>query len=113
MVFVVGIEMPLVSRLMSGDLELLAALDDMPQEAMAESQAFGIDFVSQLIDQAATPHRHTEQELKDRAQTLIGLAHLGGLVANEKIRRGLSVERFATILADLIVDGIGPVGEER
>jgi AcrR family transcriptional regulator len=105
-----GQELPLVSRLLHGDMELRSALDDMPQAVVARSRALGTDFWGELIDEAAAPHHLTKLEIRDRAQVLIGLAHFGGLLQEEKIRGSLSVERFAAILADLVVDGIGPKG---
>ncbi len=108
--FVVGQEMPLISRMLHGDMELLRAMDDMPPEALASSTAMGMDFLSALIGEAAAPHQLTDQELRDRAQVFGGLAHFGGLLQEEKIRGGLSVERYAAILAELVVEGIGPKG---
>ncbi len=107
---VVGKEMPLVSRMVHGDMELLSAMEDMPQAALAGGRAMSMDILSEFIDEAAAPHCLTEHELGDRAQVLLGLAHFGGLLQEEKIRGTLSVERFAAILADLVVDGIGPTG---
>jgi len=106
--FVIGQEMPLVSRMIHGDMELLRAMDDMPPEALAAGTAMGMDFLTAMVDDAAAPHQLTEPELRDRAQVLAGLAHFGGLLQEEKIRGSLSVERFAAILADLVTEGIGP-----
>ncbi len=107
---VVGKEMPLVSRMMHGDMELLSAMEDMPEAALASGRAMSMDVLGEFIDEAAAPHCLTDHEIGDRAQVLIGLAHFGGLLQEEKIRGTLSVERFAGILADLVVDGIGPQG---
>jgi AcrR family transcriptional regulator len=109
-VFVVGQKMPLVSRLMSGDMELLAALDDMPEAAIAGGRVMGIDLMSELVSEAAAPHRYTPSELRDRAQVLISLGHFGGLVADPKIRGEISVQRFAEILSTMVVEGIGTEG---
>jgi AcrR family transcriptional regulator len=109
-VLVLAREMPLLSRLLSGDLEILAALDDLPAELMAKSQAFSNDFLGGLIDRAAGPHRWTKLELDDRAAVLSALAYFSALLQSDRVRGHLSIERFAAILADLIVDGIRPVG---
>jgi len=109
-VLVVAREMPLMSRLLSGDLEFLAALDDLPADVMAKSHAFSNDFLGGLVDQAASPHRWTKLELDDRATVLSALVYFSALLPNERVRGHLSIERFASILADLIIDGIRPVG---
>ncbi len=104
-------EMPLTGRLMGGDHELMAALDDLPAGAMAKSQAMGIDFISGMISMATEPHRYDEQELRDRAVVLRGLTYFTMLLTDEKVRDELTVERYATVLADMIADGLRPRGE--
>ena len=37
---------------------------------------------------------------------ILGLVHSSGFLADERIRFGLSIEHFAEILADMIVDGV-------
>jgi AcrR family transcriptional regulator len=110
LVLVLGQQMPLVSRLMHGDLELLAALDDIPAAAVAGGRMLGIDFLGELVSEAASPHRFTDRELHDRAQVLASLVYFGGLVSEPKIRGDISVERFAEILATMVVEGIGTEG---
>ena len=107
---VVGQQMPLISRLMQGDMELVSALDDLPEETLVGGRLMGIDFLSELVSEAAAPHRHTEHELRDRAQVIAGIAYLGGLVSEPKIRGEISVQRFAEILATMVVEGIGTEG---
>lgn len=101
-------EMPLVSRLTSGDREILNVLQDVPQEQAMEWERFRLDFLGEMVDQAAAPHRWTRSEIEDRVAVLTGLLHMSGLLADERLRMGLSIERFAEILADMIVDGVGP-----
>ena len=80
-------------------------------EALAKSRSSGIDFVSEMLDVAARPHRYDAQELRDRARVLTGLMYFTSLLSEEKVRQGLSLERFAAILADLLMDGVKPRGE--
>ncbi len=103
---VLGTEMPLISRLMSGDREILAVLDDIDADVNAEWEQIRFDFIGQMIDEAAGPHTWTKMELRDRAAVIYGLAYFSGLIAEERIRSGLSIERYADILANMIVDGI-------
>ena len=37
---------------------------------------------------------------------ILGLLHSSGFLADERMRFSLSIERFAEILADMIVDGV-------
>ena len=98
--------MPLMARLMSGDQELLAAMQEMPEQMMQQRAEVGMDFLSDLLDQAAGAHRWTASELQDRSQVLMGMMHFAILLANDKVRGHLSHERFAEILADVMTDGL-------
>lgn len=100
--------MPLVSRLMSGNQELLAAMHDIPPELMQRQQEIGIDFASDLLERGAAPHRWTESGLKDRAQVLMGLMHFAMLVAEPRVLGHLSQERYAELVADMLLHGVAP-----
>ncbi|MBW2263955.1 MAG: hypothetical protein JRG91_18495, partial [Deltaproteobacteria bacterium] len=106
-------EMPLVSRLTSGDRVILAVLQDVPQEQALEWERIRLDFLGEMIDLAAAPHRWTQSEISDRVSVLTGLLHMSGMLADERLRMGLSVERFAEILADMIVDGVSVTRKQR
>ena len=110
--FVISSEMPLISRLMSGDRELLIAMEEMPKDAMAMSEMMKTEFLGGLVDAAAAPHSWNRMEIEDRANVIFGLSFFSALIADERVRGGLSLERFATILSDMIVDGISS-GKER
>jgi len=99
-------EMPMISRLMSGDREMLAALAEMEDSVQRAASQIPVEILSAMLDEAAAPHRWTPEELEDRARVLIGLVHSAGAFGDERIRQGLDFERFAGILADLIVDGV-------
>jgi len=112
MALVLANEMPLISKLLSGDREMLMVLDEMDADLRQQALEFQTDFVAQMLDTATAPHRWTREELLDRAKVLLGLIYSSGVLTDERVRRGLSVERFAGILADMIVDGVGQK-EER
>ena len=109
--FVVSNDMPLISRLMSGDRELLIAMEEMPEDAISMSETVRTEFLGGMVDAAAAPHSWNSMEIEDRAKVIHGLAFFSSLIADKGVRGGLSLERFSTILADMIVDGIA--GEER
>ncbi|MCK5712524.1 MAG: TetR/AcrR family transcriptional regulator [Hyphomicrobiaceae bacterium] len=97
--------MPLMSRLISGDQEIRQVIDEMSPQLWEQTQQARLGFAQQMLDQAATPHYWTPRELTDRAATLIGVLH-ASLMADERMRIGLSRARFGEILADLIVNGV-------
>ena len=62
-----------------------------------------------LLDDLGGPgHRWTEIELRDRATVIQSLSYIAPMLRHESLRPGLSEERFATLFADMIVDGIRP-----
>ena len=102
--------MPLVSKLMQGDRELLAAMDDWNADMGGQVAKIQTAFVGHMVRRAATDHRWTRSEADDRAKVIIGLLWASSFLEDERIRQGLSQERFAEILADMLVDGIAPSG---
>jgi AcrR family transcriptional regulator len=104
--FLASAEMPLLSKLMSGDRELLAVLAELPPDVVERMRSFSTEFLGELIDGAARPHRWTRSELDDRAAVLMGLAHFGMLLTSDEVRGGLSHERFAELLAEIVTDGL-------
>ena len=102
----IGTEIPLLARLLSGDREMEAALGEMDPETLERHQQLGVVFLAELIDEAAEPHRWTREELEDRATVLMGFRYFSGLLLNETIRGGLSVNRYAGIVADMLVNGV-------
>jgi AcrR family transcriptional regulator len=106
MVLVLPNEMPLISRLMSGDKEMAAVFADLPEELLAEGEQNKVDFLGGMIAEVAAGHRWNELELRDRADVLNGLIYFAPLLTQGHVRSNLSVERFATILSDLVIDGL-------
>jgi hypothetical protein len=98
--------MPLSSRLISGDREILAVLDEMDAHVVDRIEGVRTEFVVEMLDLAASPHRWTPEELQDRAKVILGLFYFTGILAEEHVRGGLSYDRYAGILADLIVHGV-------
>jgi len=108
LMFALPSQMPLASRLLIGDRELLAALDEVMAEIPHDMRGLSLEFIGDLVDGASSPHGWNRVEVEDRARVLMALSCFSGLIAEERVRGGLSVERFAAILSDMIVDGIGP-----
>ena len=100
-------EMPLVSKVLSGDREVLHVLEDELDPDLREQMLeMHHSFVGELIVDAAVGRRPSEADVRDRATVILGLLHSSGFLADERMRFGLSIDRFAEILADMIVDGV-------
>jgi len=100
-------EMPLVSKVLSGDREVLHVLEDELDPDLREQMLeMHHSFVGELIVGAAVGRQPSEADVRDRATVILGLLHSSGFLADERMRFGLSIDRFAEILADMIVDGV-------
>lgn len=102
---VIAAEMPLVSRLMAGDDELHAVMADLAPEERARMNEMRVSFLAAMLDAAAAPHDLSAEQLTERASVLAGVLHHAPLF-DEEMRGGLSLERYADVLAHMIVDGI-------
>lgn len=109
---VLATQMPLASKLLSGDREMAAALEDLPPEVRQRAEVDHRAFMAALVREAAPPDLSPD-EIEDRAKVVLGLTLFGGLLGAPHVRHGLSVERFAEILAQLIVDGLTHKGGGR
>ncbi len=99
-------DLPLFSRLQGGDREILAVLDDLDTSIRTRSLEVGMDLLVRLIDEAASPHGLSSRDLRERAAALMGVL-LVGIRAGEIARIGLTRRRFAQVLAQVMVDGLG------
>ena len=103
---VVSTQMPLVSRLIGGDREILAMLQDVDVEIQDRAARVQLEVVTEMLDLAAGTHRWTGSELRDRARVLIGLLYSSGRFSDDWVRGWLTTERFAELLAEIVVDGV-------
>jgi AcrR family transcriptional regulator len=101
-------KMPLIARLMSGDREMLDLFRDMDADLRERTFAMQRAMVAGLLEQATRPHRWTPSELEDRAKMLIGLAYAAMVFDDEHMRGGLSLERFAEVLTESLLEGLMP-----
>ena len=112
MALVVLSEMPLMSKLMSGDREVLMVLEEMDADLRQQALGFQLHFVSEMLDAAAAPHEFPREELLERAKVLLGLVYSFGVISDERVRQDVPIERFAEILADIILHGVGKPAQE-
>ncbi len=105
---VVNTEMPLVSRLLSGDREIVAVLAEIDSAVQDRALEVQLDLAVMMLDDAARPHRWTESELRDRARVLIGLLYSSAHLSEPWVRGWLSTDRFAELLSEMVVSGVCP-----
>jgi AcrR family transcriptional regulator len=102
-------EMPLVSRLMTGDRELLGAMEAAGFTGPKGAMDMQAGFIAFLIRRAVRSSNVSRDEIDHRATVLTGLMYSAGFIEDDTIRNGLSMEQFAETLANMLVDGIdGP-----
>lgn len=106
-VFVLAHQMPLVSRLMSGDRELLVAVEDMGGFGTQSAVDMQASFFSYLMRRAAPRDALTPEQIEARARVVTGLMYSATTLMDERLRPGMSAEDYARTLADLLIDGIG------
>jgi len=106
-------EMPIISRLMSGDREIIVALEDLGDSVGMNVVGVQADVVAQMIDNAAAPHRYTKEEIHDRATVLLALLYTASQIFDERLRDGIPRDRFAGLLADILVDGLVGLRPEK
>jgi AcrR family transcriptional regulator len=101
----VAAEMPLTTRLRAREEDLAGLVAEMDPEVRERSDRVQLDFLSELIELAAAPHRFSADELADRARALRTLV-LGATSAREDVvGRGMAVARHARLVAQVLVHG--------
>jgi AcrR family transcriptional regulator len=98
-------EMPLVSSLLGGEREILLALEDLDPEERKRLYAFQTEGIAHLLDEAIAPHRLTRDQLYERADVLISLLYSSRQITEERARRGMPLDRYAAVLASMLVEG--------
>ncbi len=104
---ILGTEMPLTAKIWGGDQEIMAALEERPSDVRTESENMTLSFARELVEEAAEPHDFTKEELDQRAAVVAGLVYFAGMMMNQQVHSGLSIARYAEVMASLVVDGIG------
>ena len=103
---VMASDMPLVSKVMSGDREILAVLAEAPEAMSDQHEQMRKQMLNQMVEEAARPHSYTASEIEDRADVIYGLMFFSPVMADPRVRMGLSLERFAELLTNMVVDGL-------
>lgn len=104
-VILAGTKMPLSGRIMGGG-ELSALMDDLPPAIRGQTNRNRDTFVVPMIEELVGPHTWTPAELRDRADVLVSLGLLATVPAQPHLLRDMTPERYAEILADIVVNGL-------
>jgi len=96
-------EVPLLARLMSGDREILMALDDLGEAFNEQIHDAQLRFLTTLL--SSVPGADPETVAED-AQVLIGIIYGMPPILAHGQRRNIDPATFARMLARLIVEGV-------
>ncbi len=98
-------EMPLSLRLLEGDREFSAVLDDMDPDLVQQTLDLKVSFLAPLVAEA---RGRTEPEEGDRttARVLIATFQSGGFFHDDRLRLGMDLRSFQDHLVDLLLAGV-------
>ncbi len=99
---------PLLARLVGGDEDIRSAFAELDPALVAAAQTDHNAFLGALVDAAAGPGRLDAEQRRERQQVLDGLRFFAPLLRSKHVRGDLTVERFAAVLATMLIDGIAP-----
>ena len=102
------LEMPLTQRMLSGDREILIALEEVGDHLTVDAHALQLAAVSSMIN-GLGGRRRPAQQVADTAQVLIALMYSVPALFDASVRGKVPPERYARALVDALMDGIaGP-----
>ena len=108
-VMTVGSTSPLLCRLLDGDADMAAMMAEYPPELTTQANEAYPTILKPVLEELAGPeHRWSPIELHDRANVIRAFGMFAPHIRHEWQRPGMSIERFAAIFADMIVDGLRP-----
>lgn len=100
-------DLPLITRLMSQDGELLEALSELDPQTFEQQRAMGRAWVAELIGLAA-PGRFTAEERDARAEIVIAVQFFSVQLLSAQARGTMPLERYRTLLAEVLATGLAP-----
>lgn len=98
-------EMPLLSRLVNGDGELVQVMEELGAEWGTDFYDMQVKFVTPMVSKACK--NKVEQEvIEARTRVVLSILYSSNSLLNERIRTPLTVEQFAKTLSEMLVEGI-------
>jgi AcrR family transcriptional regulator len=98
-------DMPLSSRLMTGDHELLDALDDAKNAEMDAMREEGAKLCMQLIEMAA-PGALSDEEKRARVDVLQAMGYLSAHLLDPRIRSERPLAPFLDAMIEVLLHGV-------
>lgn len=100
-------DLPLVTRLMGQDGELLEALSELDPNTFEQQRAMGRAWVAELIELAA-PGRFTAEERDARAEIVIAVQFFSVQLLSPQARGTMALEQYRPLLAEVLATGLAP-----
>lgn len=102
-----GLEAPLTAKLLSGDSELIAFLDEIAPDVRDEMQRAQREAFGVLLQGIGAFDQLDPQEREDRMAALSSILWGATHFMKEALRSGLSPEKYARQVAKVIAGGVG------
>jgi AcrR family transcriptional regulator len=97
-------DLPMSTRLMTGDAELFAVLEEVGGAQVKQNWSESAGWVMDLIELAA-PGVFDDDEKRRRADALVSIGMLGAYLQNDMLRAGRTLDELAATLSDMLVYG--------
>lgn len=98
-------DMPLSSRLMTGDLEMWDALEEARSDDTEKMRSEGKQLLLRFIELAA-PGRFTDEEKSARADVLLSFGFLSAQLLDARTRGRRELTSFLETLVDVVLHGL-------
>jgi AcrR family transcriptional regulator len=100
-------EMPLAHRFLTGDREYFIALEDMAPQLREQIEIWQVQGMEVLLRGVGAFDRLDATERAERIRALVGLLSNASQLMDSRLRGPLSPERYAQLVARILVDGMG------
>jgi AcrR family transcriptional regulator len=104
---VMSVETPLISKLLSGDREVLLSFTEAGPDLRDQLQRMQQMLLGGLVKGVGAFDRLDPAEQHARLQGLLGLMWTSVHLMDERVRGGMDVKSYARVVAKMIVEGIG------
>jgi AcrR family transcriptional regulator len=98
---------PLIARLMSGDNQMLLFLSELGPELREHIQRIQLAGMLAMLRGVGGFDELRPKLREERARTLLGVMYTASQLLDERVRGGISLERYAHHLSSMLVHGIG------
>jgi AcrR family transcriptional regulator len=103
-------KMPLVSSLVADSSDMAALYAEIPPAMLEQTDALRHEWIDELVDSAADG-RLDPKQVRERGYIFTGIGALAHKLLDRQVVGELSADRFAEVLADMLVGGL--VSDEK